>query len=175
MANLVKNNGFEEGPHLLINSSNGVLLPPKQNDFTSPLPGWIIESLKAVKFIDSKHFNVPFGESAVELLAGRESTIAQIIKTIPNKNYNLTFSVGDAKNGCHGSMMVEAFAAKETMKARFNSIGKGKFNTCSFTFTAVLPRTRLTFYSSFYHTKIDDFGSLCGPVLDEVRVSPAKI
>ncbi|KAK4746245.1 hypothetical protein SAY87_012557 [Trapa incisa] len=66
-ANLVKNPGFEEGPHRLINSSNGVLLPPKQKDLTSPLPGWIIESLKAVKFIDKKHFNVPFGLAAVEL------------------------------------------------------------------------------------------------------------
>ncbi|KAL6513434.1 hypothetical protein OROGR_020920 [Orobanche gracilis] len=174
-ANLVKNGGFEEGPHRFINSSNGVLLPPKQKDLTSPLPGWIIESLKPVKFIDSKSFNVPFGKSAVELLAGRESAIAQIIKTIPNKRYNLTFSVGDAKNGCHGSMMIEAFAAKETMKAPFKSIGKGKFIIYSFMFTAVSPRTRLTFYSSFYHTKIGDSGSLCGPVLDEVRVSPAKI
>ncbi|KAL0349355.1 UNVERIFIED_CONTAM: hypothetical protein Sangu_1163300 [Sesamum angustifolium] len=36
--NLVKNNGFEEGPHLLINSSHGVLLPPKQEDLTSHSP-----------------------------------------------------------------------------------------------------------------------------------------
>ncbi|KAL8542249.1 hypothetical protein ACS0TY_003206 [Phlomoides rotata] len=171
--NLVKNHGFEEGPHLLINSSHGVLLPPKQEDLTSPLPGWIIESLKAIKFIDSKHFNVPFGKAAVELLAGRESAIAQIIRTVPNKAYNLTFTVGDAKNGCHGSMLVEAFAAKETFKAPFKSEGKGKFSTLSFHFTAISDRTRLTFYSSFYHTKINDYGALCGPILDEVRVIPA--
>ncbi|EYU20209.1 hypothetical protein ABFS82_14G167300 [Erythranthe guttata] len=171
--NLVKNEGFEEGPHLLMNSSHGVLLPPKQEDLTSPLPGWIIESLKAVKFIDAKHFNVPFGKSAVELVAGRESAIAQIIRTVPNKVYNLSFVVGDAKNGCHGSMLVEAFAAKTTAKAPFKSEGKGKFSTYSFQFTAVSDRTRLTFFSSFYHTRIDDFGSLCGPVLDEVRVFPA--
>lgn len=168
--NLVKNEGFEEGPHLLINSSHGVLLPPKQEDLTSPLPGWIIESLKAIKFIDSKHFNVPFGKAAVELLAGRESAIAQVIRTIPNKTYKLTFSVGDAKNDCHGSMLVEAFAAKSTFKAPFKSEGKGKFSTFSFQFTAISPRTRLTFFSSFYHTKINDYGALCGPILDEVHV-----
>ncbi|EEF44604.1 conserved hypothetical protein [Ricinus communis] len=170
--NLVKNPGFEEGPHRLVNTSNGVLLPPRQEDLTSPLPGWIIESLKAVKFIDSKHFNVPFGLAAVELVAGRESAIAQILRTIPNKVYDLTFSVGDAKNGCHGSMMVEAFAAKDTFKVPFESQGKGKFKTVSFNFKAVSARTRITFYSSYYHTRIDDFGSLCGPVLDQVRVFP---
>ncbi|CAK9187439.1 unnamed protein product [Ilex paraguariensis] len=168
--NLIKNSGFEEGPHRFMNSSNGVLLPPKQEDLMSPLPGWIIESLKAVKFIDSKHFNVPFGLAAIELVAGRESAIAQIIRTVPNKVYNCTFTVGDAKNGCHGSMMVEAFAAKDTLKAPFTSRGKGEFKTVSFKFTAISARTRLTFFSSFYHTRVDDYGSLCGPVIDQVSV-----
>ncbi|KAG6789495.1 hypothetical protein POTOM_005595 [Populus tomentosa] len=170
--NLVKNHGFEEGPHRLVNTSSGVLLPPRQEDLTSPLPGWMIESLKAVKFIDKKHFNVPFGLAAVELVAGRESAIAQILRTIPDKVYGLTFTIGDARNGCHGSMMVEAFAAKDTFKVPFESKGKGEFKTVSFKFKAVTARTRITFYSSYYHTRIDDFGSLCGPILDEVRVFP---
>ncbi|KAM7263822.1 hypothetical protein ACFE04_001505 [Oxalis oulophora] len=168
--NLVKNPSFEEGPHRLINTTNGVLLPPRQEDLTSPLPGWIIESLKAVKFIDAKHFNVPDKFAAIELVAGRESAIAQILRTVPNKLYSLTFDVGDAKNGCHGMMMVEAFAGKETLKVPFKSQGKGEYKTASFKFKAVSARTRITFYSSYYHTKIDDFGSLCGPVVDQVRV-----
>lgn len=154
----------------MINDSHGVLLPPRIEDLTSPLPGWIIESLKAVKFIDAKHFNVPSGLAAIELVAGRESAIAQIIRTVPKKVYSLTFTVGDAKNGCHGSMMVEAFAAKEMFKVPFTSEGKGISKTESFKFTAISDRTRLTFFSSFYHTKKDDFGSLCGPVLDQVKV-----
>ncbi|WCJ18536.1 hypothetical protein M5689_000880 [Euphorbia peplus] len=170
--NIVKNAGFEEGPHRLVNASNGVLIPPKQEDLTSPLPGWIIESLKAVKFIDSRHFNVPFGLAAVELVAGRESAIAQILRTVPNKLYSLTFSVGDAKNGCHGSMMVEAFAGRDVFKVPFTSEGKGKFKTASFKFKAISTRTRITFYSSYYHNRVDDYGSLCGPVLDQVRVFP---
>lgn len=167
----MKNPGFEEGPHRLLNSSNGVLLPPKQEDLTSPLPGWIIESLKAVKFIDKKHFNVPFGLAAVELVAGRESAIAQIIRTVPGKCHKMTFTVGDARNACHGSMMVEAFAAKDTLKVPFESQGKGGYRTMSFKFKALSARTRITFFSSFYHTRIDDFVSLCGPVLDEVQVT----
>ncbi|XP_061996774.1 protein TEEBE [Rosa rugosa] len=170
--NLVRNPGFEEGPHRLFNSSHGVLLPPKQLDATSPIPGWIIESLKAVKFIDAKHFNVPFGKAAVELVAGRESAIAQVLRTVPNKLYSLSFTVGDARNGCHGSMMVEAFAGKDTLKVPFNSQGKGGFKAASFKFKAASFRTRITFFSSFYHTRTDDYGALCGPILDEVRVSP---
>ncbi|CAN6453062.1 unnamed protein product [Victoria cruziana] len=172
--NLVKNGGFEKGPIVFKNSTSGVLLPPKQQDHTSPLPGWIVESLKAVRYIDSHHFSVPSGLAAVELVAGRESAIAQVIRTIPNKVYNVSFTVGDAKNSCHGSMMVEAFAGNQTLKVPFASQGKGGFKTASFKFISSGLRTRITFFSSFYHTKATDLVSLCGPVLDDVRVFPAK-
>lgn len=172
--NLIKNDGFEIGPQVLRNSTVGVLLPPKQKDATSPLPGWIIESLKAVRFIDAAHFSVPAGQYAVELVAGRESAIAQVIRTVPNRAYNLSFAVGDARNGCHGSMLVEAFAGNVTQKVPFDSAGKGGFKTAAFRFVAGGVRTRLTFYSSYYHTKVTDGVSLCGPVLDQVKVVPVK-
>ncbi|KAI3918728.1 hypothetical protein MKX01_042048 [Papaver californicum] len=168
--NMVKNGDFENGPHVFENFSTGVLIPPKQQDLISPLPGWIIESLKSVKYIDAKHFNVFSGSAAVELVAGRGSAIAQVLRTIANKFYTLTFTIGDAKNGCHGSMMVEAFAAKETFKVPFTSNGKGEFKTSSFKFQAISNRTRITFYSAYYHTKLNDYGTLCGPVLDQVKV-----
>lgn len=170
IGNLIRNGGFEEGPYRILNTSNGILLPPKQEDINSPLPGWVIESLKAVKYIDKRHFNVPFGRSAIELVAGRESAIAQVIRTVPNKVYNLTFTIGDAKNSCKGSMLVEAFAGRDTLKAPFLSQGLGKFQTVSMKFKAISDRTRITFFSSYYHSKADGFGILCGPVLDEVRV-----
>ncbi|KAH0458215.1 hypothetical protein IEQ34_013530 [Dendrobium chrysotoxum] len=172
--NLVKNGGYEIGPHVFKNSSSGTLLPPKQEDANSPLLGWIIESLKAVKYIDSPHFSVPFGQYAVELLAGRESAIAQIVRTVPNKSYNLTFVVGDAKNDCHGSMLVEAFAGNSTVKVPYNSTGTGKYVAAGLKFKALGIRTRITFFSSFYHTKLNDPGTLCGPVLDEVRLYPVS-
>ncbi|CAL4936597.1 unnamed protein product [Urochloa decumbens] len=173
--NLIKNDGFEIGPQVFKNSSVGVLLPPKQKDTTSPLPGWIIESLKAVRFIDAAHFSVPAGQYAVELVAGRESAIAQVIRTVPSRAYNLSFVVGDAKNGCHGSMLVEAFAGNVTQKVPFESAGKGAFKAASFKFVASGVRTRLTFYSSYYHTKASDGVSLCGPVLDQVKVVPLPV
>ncbi|MBA0615590.1 hypothetical protein Godav_015713 [Gossypium davidsonii] len=172
--NLVKNSGFETGPHTFKNFSTGVLLPPHKQDTISPLPGWIIESLKPVKFIDKKHFSVPSGQFAIEMVAGRESAIAQVIRTVPNKDYTLTFTVGDAKNDCHGSMMVEAFAGKGTLKVPYVSQGKGGFKTASFRFQAISARTRITFYSAYYHTKLHDFGHMCGPVLDDVKVLPVS-
>lgn len=170
--NLVKNGNFEIGPHVFRNFSTGVLLLPKIQDVVSPLPAWIIESLKPVKYIDSKHFSVPSRFAAIELVGGRESAIAQIIRTWPNKFYNLTFTIGDAKNACHGSMVVEAFAATQTLKVPFESTGKGGFKTASFRFQATSNRTRITFYSANYHTKLHDYGHLCGPVLDNVKVFP---
>ena len=172
--NLIKNEGFEIGPQVFKNSTVGVLLPPKQKDTTSPLPGWIIESLKAVRYIDAAHFSVPSGQYAVELVAGRESAIAQVIRTVPNRAYNLSFVVGDAKNGCHGSMLVEAFAGNVTQKVPFESSGKGAFKPASLRFVAGAVRTRVTFYSSYYHTKASDGVSLCGPVLDQVKIQPIK-
>ncbi|CAH8354810.1 unnamed protein product [Eruca vesicaria subsp. sativa] len=171
--NLVKNGGFEIGPHVFANYSTGILIPSRIQDVISPLPGWIVESLKPVKYIDNRHFKVPSGLAAVELVAGRESAIAQIIRTIAGKAYMLSFTVGDAQNGCHGSMTVEAFAGKEPFKLSFVSEGKGVFKTEHFRFVADSDRTRLTFYSAFYHTKLHDFGHLCGPVLDSVVVLPA--
>ncbi|KAL8208541.1 hypothetical protein R6Q57_007953 [Mikania cordata] len=168
--NLVKNGGFENGPHVFKNYSTGVLLLPKINDITSPLPGWIVESLKPAKYIDSKHFSVPKGLAAIELVGGRETAIAQVIHTVPNKVYSLSFTIGDAKNNCHGSMMVEAFAGKETVKVKYESSGKGGFKSANLKFKATSWRTRVTFYSAFYHTKLNDYGHICGPVLDDVKV-----
>ncbi|XP_057543661.1 protein DUF642 L-GALACTONO-1,4-LACTONE-RESPONSIVE GENE 2-like [Amaranthus tricolor] len=172
IGNLVKNGDFEIGPLVFKNFSTGVLLLPHSMDSISPLPGWIIESLKPVKYIDSKHFSVPSGFAAIELISGRESAIAQIIRTKPNKFYLLTFKIGDSENGCHGSFLVEAYAGLENVKAEYNSKGKGGFITASLRFQAKSTRTRLTFWSSFYHTRVDDVTHMCGPVLDDVRVVP---
>ncbi|KAI3905168.1 hypothetical protein MKX01_017414 [Papaver californicum] len=145
--NMVKNGDFENGPHVFENFPTEVLVPPKQQDLISPLPGCIIESLKSVKYIDAKHLI--------------ESAVVQVLRTIANKFYTLTFTIGDAKNGCHGSMMVEV---------PFTSNGKGELKTSSFRFQAISNRTRITFYSAYYHTKLNDYGTFCGPMLDQVKV-----
>ncbi|KAJ7962903.1 Protein of unknown function, DUF642 [Quillaja saponaria] len=168
--NLLKNGNFEEGPYVIPKTSWGVLIPPNIEDDHSPLPGWIIESLKAVKYIDSDHFTVPEGKRAIELIGGRESAIAQQVITKIGKVYVLTFAVGDAKNGCEGSMVVEAFASKDTVKVPYQSKGKGGYVRGKLRFKAVSTRTRIMFFSSFYHMVSDNSGSLCGPVIDDVRL-----
>ncbi|CAL5444044.1 unnamed protein product [Camellia sinensis] len=168
--NMLKNGNFEEGPYVFPNASSGVLIPPNIEDDHSPLPGWIIESLKAVKYIDSDHFSVPVGRRAIELIAGRESAIAQVVRTEPGKLYSLTFAVGDASNSCEGSMVVESFSGNVTAHIPYESKGKGGFKRAELQFTAVSPRTRVRFLSSFYTMKNDNSGSLCGPVIDDVKL-----
>uniref|UniRef100_A0A0E0JX46 DUF642 domain-containing protein n=1 Tax=Oryza punctata TaxID=4537 RepID=A0A0E0JX46_ORYPU len=169
--NLVKNGDFEEGPYIIPGTKWGVLIPSMVVDEHSPLPGWMVESLKAVKYIDSDHFAVPRGRRAVELLAGRESAIAQVIRTVPGRQYALSFTVGDANNGCKGSLMVEAYAGRESTKVAYESAGRGgAAKRAVLPFRAAAARTRVVFFSSFYSTRSDDMSSLCGPVLDDVAV-----
>ncbi|AES58962.2 putative Galactose-binding domain-containing protein [Medicago truncatula] len=168
--NILKNGGFEEGPYIFPNTSYGVIIPPNIEDDHSPLPGWMVESLKAVKYLDSAHFSVPQGTRAVELVAGKESAIAQVARTIPGKTYVLSFSVGDASNSCEGSMIVEAFAGKDTIKVPYTSKGKGGFKRAALKFVAVGTRTRVMFLSTFYSMRSDDLSSLCGPVIDDVKL-----
>jgi hypothetical protein len=130
----------------------------------------MVESLKAVKFIDVEHFSVPQGRRAIELVAGKESAIAQVVRTIIGKTYTLSFAVGDASNSCEGSMVVEAFAGKDTVKVPYESKGKGGFKRAVLKFVAASSRTRIMFYSTFYTMRSDDFSSLCGPVVDDVTL-----
>ena len=67
--NLVKNGDFEEGPYIIPGTKWGVLIPSRVVDDHSPLPGWMVESLKAIKYIDDDSFAVPWGRCTVELLA----------------------------------------------------------------------------------------------------------
>ncbi|KAJ3686624.1 hypothetical protein LUZ61_015788 [Rhynchospora tenuis] len=168
--NLVKNGEFEEGPFILPNTSWGVLIPSHIEDDHSPLPGWMVDSLKAVRYIDSDHFSVPQGHRAIELLAGRESSISQVIRTVPGRAYVLSFSVGDASNACKGSLMIEAYAGTQTVKVAYESKGTGGAKKAVLPFRATSSRTRIMFYSSYYNTRSDDLSSLCGPVLDNVLV-----
>lgn len=132
----------------------------------------MIESLKAVKYIDSAHFSVPQGRRAVELVAGKESAIGQIERTIPGETYDLTFSAGDASNMCEGSMIIEAFARRDMIKVPYESKGKGGFKRSILRVRAGSIRTRILFYSTFYTMRTD--ASLCGPVIDDVKLPSVR-
>ncbi|CAI9772333.1 unnamed protein product [Fraxinus pennsylvanica] len=103
----------------------------------------MVESLKAIKYIDSDHFLVSQGKRAIELVGGKESTIAQVARTTVGKTYELAFYVGDTSNSSEGSMIVEAFAGRETIKIPCKSKGKGGFKRAMLHFEAIVRGLRI--------------------------------
>ncbi|KAK1258837.1 hypothetical protein QJS04_geneDACA018671 [Acorus gramineus] len=168
--NLVVNGDFEEGPWMFQNASLGVLLPTNLFSEASSLPGWTVESNRAIRYVDSYHYSVPGGKRAVELLSGKEGILSQMVETTPQKQYSLTFSVGAAGDSCQKPMAVMAFAGDRTENVHYAPMGNMTHQTANLTFTARAERTRVAFYSVYYNTRSDDRSSLCGPVVDDVGV-----
>lgn len=152
------------------NVSLGVLLPTNLDEETSALPGWIVESNRAVRYIDSYHFSVPEGKRAIELLSGKEGIISQMVETVTNKEYSLTFALGHAGDKCKQPLAVMAFAGDQAQNIHYTPDSNSTFHTVSLNFTSKAERTRIAFYSVYYNTRTDDMSSLCGPVVDDVRV-----
>ncbi|XP_068635370.1 protein BIIDXI-like [Aristolochia californica] len=168
--NAVINGDFEEGPWMFRNISLGVLLPTNLDEEVSSLPGWTVESNRAVRYIDSNHYSVPEGKRAVELLSGKEGIISQMVETTPSKQYSLTFSFGDAGDSCQRPLALMAFAGDQAENFHYTPLGNATHQSQNLSFTAKAERTRIAFYSVYYNTRTDDRSSLCGPVIDEVRV-----
>ncbi|XAR72461.1 hypothetical protein NMG60_11019104 [Bertholletia excelsa] len=172
--NLVLNGDLEDGPWMFRNESLGVLLPTNLDDETSALPGWIVESNRAVRYIDSYHFSVPQGKRAIELLSGKEGIISQMVETEPNKQYRMSFALGHAADSCKQPLAVMAFAGDQAQNIHYTPTANSTFQTADVNFTAKAERTRVAFYSIYYNTRSDDMTSLCGPVVDDVRVELSR-
>lgn len=156
------------------NASLGVLLPTQLDEETSSLPGWIVESNRAVRYIDSYHFMVPEGKRAIELLSGKEGIISQMVETTPNKPYKLSFALGHAGDTCKQPLAVMAFAGDQAQNVHYMPNANATFQTVYLNFTSKADRTRVAFYSVYYNTRSDDMSSLCGPVVDDVRVAISR-
>ncbi|KAJ1271704.1 hypothetical protein BS78_06G146500 [Paspalum vaginatum] len=169
--NMLRNGDFEDGPYIFPNTPWGVLVPPITEDEHSPLPGWAIMSdTKVVKYVDAAHHAVPRGGGAVELVAGRECALVQEVRTVPGSSYRLSFSVGDAGNGCDGYLAVDAYASRAKLNVPYESQGKGGYKRVELEFVADADLTRVVFHSANYHMKPD--ATLCGPVVDDVSLVP---
>lgn len=168
--NAVINGDLEEGPWMFRNTSLGVLLPTNLDEDTSSLPGWNVESNRAVRYIDIYHFSVPQGKRAIELLSGKEGIISQMVETKPEKDYTLSFALGHAGDKCKQPLAVMAHAGDQAENIHYTPNSNSTFQTASVNFTAKAERTRIAFYSVYYNTRSDDMSSLCGPVVDDVRV-----
>lgn len=168
-SNMLRNGDFEEGPYIFPGSTWGVLVPPMDEDDFSPLPGWMIMSdTKSVKYVDAPRHRVPQGARAVELVAGRETALVQEVATVPGRSYRMAFSVGDAADGCVASMIVQAYAARESQQVMYESKGVGGLKRGQIDFVAIENLTRVVLQSMNYHLKGD--GTLCGPVVDDVSL-----
>lgn len=168
--NVVLNGDFEEGPWLFKNESLGILLPTNIDEETTPLPGWIVESNRAVRYVDSYHFDVPQGKRAIELLSGKEGIISQMVETTPKKEYTLSFSMGQGGDKCKEPLAIMAFAGDQAQNYHYTPDSNSTFRREGLNFTAKADRTRIAFYSVYYNTQTDHMSSLCGPMLDDVRV-----
>ncbi|KAE8650777.1 hypothetical protein Csa_017411 [Cucumis sativus] len=167
--NLVVNGGFEYGPDFLESSEGGVLLDSVPTTFFSPLIQWAI--LGKVRYINSKHFFVPQGNTAVELVSGVSSGLQAVPKLQAGSSYTLSFTLGDANDSCKATFLVGAQAGLTSRNFTLESNGTGSAAKFSMTFTAGPDVNTITLLS--YTTSQTKDGDFCGPVIDDVilRVS----
>nr|GEW90666.1 carbohydrate binding domain-containing protein precursor [Tanacetum cinerariifolium] len=147
--NAVLNGDFEEGLWMFRNASLGVLLLTNLDEETSSLSGWIVDSNRAVSYINSYHFSVPGGKRA-------------LVRT--------TF--GDM---CKQPLAVMAFAREQAENVRYTPNGNSTFQTANVNFTATAKKTRVAFYSVYYNTRSDvGMLSMTSVGIEESRVEPIK-
>ncbi|KAI3417921.1 uncharacterized protein J3R85_014053 [Psidium guajava] len=165
--NELVNGGFEFGPDFLADSTEGVLLQPAQSPVQSPLRQWSI--LGTVKYIDSKHYFVPEGNAAVEIVSGNSSGIQTAAQLTKDSSYTLEFMLGDGNDSCVGDLEVRAQAGSVLQNYTIQSKGTGSAQKFSLKFKADSSDTGTTPISfvSYASSQTKD-GTLCGPVVDNV-------
>lgn len=166
--NELVNGGFEFGPDFLADSAEGVLLQAAQSPVQSPLRQWSI--LGTVKYIDAKHFFVPQGNAAVEIVSGNSSGIQTAAQLTKDSSYTLEFMLGDGNDSCIGDFEVRAQAGSVLQNYTIQSKGTGLAQKFSFKFKADSDTgtTPISFVS--YTSSQTKDGVFCGPVVDDVVV-----
>ncbi|KAK8607322.1 hypothetical protein V6N13_053063 [Hibiscus sabdariffa] len=162
--NILLNGGFESGPEFLSNSTEGILLDSALSPVESPLRQLAV--VGTIRYIDSKHFSVPHGNAAVEIVSGVSAGIHTEVSLAQGSAYNLDFTLGDANNACEGDFIVEVQAGSVVQNFTITSNGTGSAKKSSIKFEAVSSATPISF-SSFTSSQTKD-GIFCGPVVDDV-------
>ncbi|CAH2072787.1 unnamed protein product [Thlaspi arvense] len=166
--NLLTNGGFESGPGFLTNSTEGVLIDAVPSVIQSTLWQWSV--IGTVRYIDSEHFHVPEGKAAIEILAGTAPSGIQTATrdTSEGSRYNLTFTLGDAKDACIGHFLVGVQAGSASQNFTLESNGTGSGEKFGLVFEADKAAAQISFTSYSVTRTQEDL--LCGPVIDEVMV-----
>ena len=63
-----------------------------------------------------------------------------------------------------------AFARDQAQNIHYTPDSNSTFQTANLNFTSKADRTRIAFYGDYYNTRTIDISSLCGPVVDDMRV-----
>jgi hypothetical protein len=162
--NLLPNGGFETGPDFLSNSTEGILLDEYRSAVQSPIQLWSV--LGTVKYIDSRHFFVPQGNAAIEIVSGVSAGIQTGVMLTEGSKYNLEFALGDANDTCVGDFIVGVQTGSTSQNFSLASSGTGSAKKFSVTFKANPSATQISFLS--YTTIQTRDGVYCGPVVDDV-------
>ncbi|KAL3818690.1 hypothetical protein ACJIZ3_004595 [Penstemon smallii] len=176
--NILANGGFEIGPAFLKNSnssssssssSGGVVLNEEAERFESPLQEWAI--MGTIRYIDSKHYKVPQGKAAIQLLSGDPSGVHIDLNFPLGSAYKLNFTIGDANDSCVGYFIVYLQIGNQIMNFTMQSNGTGSAFNHDVSFNSESSgETSISFYS-FNETRRRSDGVLCGPVLDNIIIN----
>ncbi|XP_059067856.1 protein DUF642 L-GALACTONO-1,4-LACTONE-RESPONSIVE GENE 2-like [Cryptomeria japonica] len=147
-----------------------VILPLNLNHETSLLPSWIVESSKVVRYIDSNRFLCSRKQEGHTLALSNQCSISQTIKTATRRTYNLKFLLGDVVGKCQKPLAVMALVRDQSQVANNNSIMSDPFQVFNLSFMANSKNTKIALYSLYYNTKMLDNNSLCGPIIDQIKV-----
>ncbi|XP_062080112.1 protein DUF642 L-GALACTONO-1,4-LACTONE-RESPONSIVE GENE 2-like [Humulus lupulus] len=147
-------------------SEEGILIEPAPSLIQSPLQEWSV--LGTVNYIDSKHFFVPQGNAAIEIVS---TGIQTAVSLKEGSSYNLEFILGDANNSCVKDFLVSAQAGSTVQNFTLLSSGTSSAKNFSMKFKADSSVTTISFMSYAASQTKDDI--LCGPMVDDVvlRVS----
>ncbi|KAL4587034.1 hypothetical protein LXL04_011683 [Taraxacum kok-saghyz] len=121
-----------------------------------------------IKYIDSKHYAVPRGRGAVELVSGNPSGIVSDVTFLKHGQDTLDFIMGDANDSCVGDFMVFLQVNDLIWNFTLRSIGVGSREAHSMTFEAKFSNTESVSisFTSYNETRTSDQQVLCGPVID---------
>lgn len=124
-----------------------------------------------IKYIDSKHYFVPQGNAAIEIVSGVSAGIQTAATLTEGSTYSLEFTLGDANDSCEGNFIVGTQAGTAAQNFTLQSNGTGSAKKFSLAFTA-LSTTPVSFIS--YTTSQTKDGVFCGPVVDDVMILRAS-
>ncbi|THU49756.1 hypothetical protein C4D60_Mb06t12880 [Musa balbisiana] len=161
------NGGFEDGPIFIKNSSEGILLEPTEDLTNTPLFEWAV--FGAVKYVDSKHYLVPEGNAAVEIVS-TSGAIRTILLLKEGSSYRLEFVMGVPIDSCTGELILGVQAGPTSQNFTLPSNGTGYSKKFSLGFRAETNLTSIGFMNIQGGETSDHM--ICGPLVDNVICGP---